>query len=114
MPARSKGACALAVLALVCAPALTGCAGGEAQPASAESHSGVLDSFIAKLKSEDDEAEVRELTEDAPLTKEEREEAHEQLEQRESEAAQAREGEEQPGEQTPGEEQPQALEGQES
>jgi hypothetical protein len=116
MPRSRKGACALAVLALACAPVLSGCAGGEAQPASAESQSGVLGGLIAQLKREDDENEVRELAEQAPVGKEEREEAEEQAEQLEVEAGQAQEseqpshGEEQPS----GEEQPRALEGQES
>jgi uncharacterized membrane protein len=114
MPASRKGACGLVVLALICTPVLSGCAGGETQPASAESHSGILDSFIAKLKREDDENEVRELAENAPITKEEREEAHEQAEEQEIEAEQAHEAEEQPGEQPQAEEQPQALKGQES
>jgi uncharacterized membrane protein len=114
MPASRKGACALVVLALICTPVLSGCAGGETQPASAESHSGIVDSFIAKLKREDDENEVRELAENAPITKEEREEAREQAEEQEIEAEQAHEAEEQPGEQPQAEEQPQALKGQES
>lgn len=96
MPASRRGACALAVLALVCAPLLSGCASGETQSASAEAHSGILDGFIAKLKREDDENEVRELAQHQPETKEEREEAHEQAEQQEIEVAQAQEGEEQP------------------
>jgi hypothetical protein len=115
MPASRKGACALVVLALICTPVLSGCAGGETQPASAESHSGILDSFIAKLKREDDENEVRELADQAPITKEEREEAHEQAEEQEIEAEQAQEAEEQPAEEEPQvEEQPSALKGQES
>ena len=104
MPASRRGACALAVLALVCAPLLSGCASGETQPASAQAHSGILGGFIAQLKREDDENEIRELAEHQPETKEEREEAHEQAEQQEVEAAQAQEAEERPA----------ALEGQES
>jgi hypothetical protein len=122
MPARRRGACALAVLALVCAPLLSGCASGETQPASAQAHSGILGGFIARLKREDDENEIRELAEHQPETKEEREEDHEQAEQQEIEAAQAQEAEEQtPGEEQPqveqqplNEQQPAALEGQES
>jgi len=104
MAATSTRACALIALALVCALVLSGCAGGEAQPGSAESQGGVLGSVLARLEQGGDESEVRELAEQEPLSKEEREEAHEQVEQREVEEANAREGEESPapdGEESP-------------
>jgi hypothetical protein len=88
---RSRGVCALVVLGLVCAPALSGCAGGETQPATAESHGGgLIGGFVEQLKREDDENELKELAEHE-FTKEEREEAHERLEQEEVEASNARE-----------------------
>lgn len=109
MPRNRKSACALIVLALLCLAVLSGCAGGEAQPASAQAQGGVFGGLIERLKREDDEAELRELAEHEPLTREEREEAHEQLEQREVEEGQAQEGEE-----PSSEEQAPALEEQES
>jgi hypothetical protein len=92
-PRRSLGL--LIVLALGVAPSLSGCAATEAHPASAEPQSGFIDSFVEKLKREDDEAEVREFREHEP-TKEELEEAREhseqvQVEQAQVEQAQARE-----------------------
>ena len=91
MPRNRRGTCALVVLTLLCAPALSGCAGAETQPATAESHSGgLIGGLVEQLKREDDESELKELAEHE-FTKEEREEAHEQLEQEEVEASNARE-----------------------
>jgi NAD(P)H-dependent flavin oxidoreductase YrpB (nitropropane dioxygenase family) len=97
LPTR-KGPWALAVLALLCAPVLSGCGGGEAtEPsvASAVAHSGILGGLVDGLKREDDEAEAKEERETAPQTREEREEANEQSEVATVQAGMAAEHEEQ-------------------
>jgi hypothetical protein len=90
---RSKGVRALILLALICVPALSGCAGTETQPASAEAHGVVVGGLVEQLKEEGSAGEVKELAEQQ-LGPEEREEAHEAIEQREEEATQEQEGEE--------------------
>jgi hypothetical protein len=75
-----KGLCALVALALFVAPVLAGCGGTEPTAASAIAHSGILGGVLDGLKQEDDEAEVKELRETEPQTREEREDAHEQAE----------------------------------
>jgi hypothetical protein len=62
--------------------------------AAAQAHGGPVGELVGQFKREDDEAEVREIREHEPLTREEREEAHEQSEQLALQAEQAREGEE--------------------
>ena len=49
--------------------------------ASAQSKGGIVGNLIGQFKREDDEAEVREIRERAPQTREERQEAREQAEQ---------------------------------
>jgi hypothetical protein len=110
MPASRKGLGALVALALVCALALAGCAGGEARPVVAEARGGILGNVVAQLKREDDENETRELAEHEPVSKQEHEEAHEAEEEQEVQAAQAQEAEGQPEEQPPAAERQQAAE----
>jgi len=85
-----KHVCILLALALLCAPALSGCAGAETEPAAAEAHHGIVSGIVEQLKQEDDETELKEMAEHE-LGKQEREEAHEQAEQQEIEVAQAEE-----------------------
>jgi hypothetical protein len=73
-----KGLCALLVLALFAAPALSGCASGEPSAEPVAAASGFMGGIVSQFKREDDEAELKEIREAAPQTKEEREEAHEQ------------------------------------
>jgi hypothetical protein len=61
---------------------------------AAQAHGGIVGDLVGQLKREDDEAEVKQLREQAPATREEREEAHEQAEQVAIQVAQQREGEE--------------------
>jgi hypothetical protein len=95
MVAPRASLCTLAVLALGIVPTLSGCAGAESGPPSAQASSGFIDSFVEKLKREDDEAEVKELAEHEE-SKEEREETHEKAEQAQIEQARAQEQEEEP------------------
>jgi hypothetical protein len=89
MPAPRRSLCTLIVLAVGVVPALSGCAGTENGPPSAQAGSGgFIDSFVEKLKREDDELEVKELSEHDE-TREEREESHEQAEQAHMEQVQA-------------------------
>jgi hypothetical protein len=90
-----QGLCAVLLLALIAAPALSGCGGSEPTVASAVAHSGLLGGLVDGLKREDDEAEAKEIREAAPQTREEREEAHEQAERATIESAQAQQAQEQ-------------------
>jgi len=89
-----KPLCLLLVLGLFVAPALSGCASSsEPTLASAVAKSGVVDAVVEPLKQKDDEAEVQRLSEEAPHSAEEREEARDQHEQVALEASQAAAGE---------------------
>jgi Sec-independent protein translocase protein TatA len=60
---------------------------------AAQAHGGIVGDLVGQLKREDDEAEVEQLREDAPATREEREEAHEQAEEAAIQVAEQHEGE---------------------
>jgi hypothetical protein len=82
------------VLALLVAPALSGCASsGEPTLASAVAKSGVVAGVVDSLKAADDEAEVQRLHEGEPQSSGEREEARDQHEQVAMEDQQAASGE---------------------
>jgi hypothetical protein len=61
---------------------------------AAQAHGGIVGDLVGQLKREDDEAEVQQIREHEPATREEREEAHEQAEQVALQVAQQPEGEE--------------------
>ncbi|HEV3282958.1 MAG TPA: hypothetical protein VG010_02040 [Solirubrobacteraceae bacterium] len=84
----------LALLLVLAGLAVFCFAGMHELAASAQKQGGFIGSFVSELKREDDQAEVRELREQAPKTPEEREAAREQREQAAIEAAAAREREE--------------------
>ena len=88
-----RGICTALVLALLIAPALSGCGSGEPTAAVAIAKSGILGGLADELKREDDEAEVREIREHEPQTSEERQEAREQSEAAAIQSAQAAEPE---------------------
>jgi len=71
--------CALVIIFLVAVP-LAGWLGSENGPVSAQAGRGVVGGLVGQLKREDDEAELKEIAEHQPRTKEEREEAREQAE----------------------------------
>ena len=82
---------ALVMIVLVAVP-LSGLIGGENGPVlSAQAGQGLVGGLVSQLKREDDEAELKEIAEHQPRTKEEREEAHEQAESAELAAVQAEE-----------------------
>lgn len=89
-----KGLCAVLVLALFAAPVLSGCGSSESSATPVAAASGFLRGIVSELKREDDEAELKEIRETAPRTREEREEAHEQTERAALESSQAQEAEE--------------------
>jgi Sec-independent protein translocase protein TatA len=60
---------------------------------AAQAHGGIVGGLVGQLKREDDEAEVQQIREHQPATREDREEAHEQAEQVAMQVAQQREGE---------------------
>jgi hypothetical protein len=89
-----KGLLSLLVLALFAAPVLSGCgSSGEPTVAAAVADSGILGSLGEQLKREDDQAEVNELRESAPQTREEVEEDHERSEEAAIQAGQVGAGE---------------------
>jgi hypothetical protein len=90
-----RGALPLLLLALLCAAALSGCAGAgdEDSTASALARAPVVGGFVSQLKQEDDEQEAEAMRERAPRTREERQEAHEQAEAAEVASAPEAEGE---------------------
>lgn len=88
MAAPRKGAWALAALALLVAPTLSGCASTQATSASDVPHVWLIGGLVEQLKREDDEAELKELREHES-TREEREQGREAAEQAEVEAADA-------------------------
>jgi hypothetical protein len=64
-----NSACAVAIIAALSAvaiPAFAGYAGVEGGPAPASAHAGFVAGFVAHLKREDDEAEVKQLAESQP------------------------------------------------
>ncbi len=64
-----NSACAVAIVAALSAvaiPAFAGYAGVEGGPTPASAHAGFVAGFVAHLKREDDEAEVKELAESRP------------------------------------------------
>jgi hypothetical protein len=83
--------CAVVIVVLVGVP-LSGWAAGENGPVSPQAGHGLIGGFIAQLKHEDDEAEVKELAEHQP-SREEREQAREQTERVQLEESQAQEQE---------------------
>jgi hypothetical protein len=60
---------------------------------AAQAHGGIVGDLVGQLKHEDDEAEVQQIREHEPATREEREEAHEQAEEAAIQAAPPSEGE---------------------
>jgi Sec-independent protein translocase protein TatA len=60
---------------------------------AAQAHGGIVGELVGQLKREDDEAEVQQIREHEPATREEREEAHEQAEEVAIQAAQQSESE---------------------
>ena len=79
--------CAVAVIAVLSAvaiPAFAGYAGVEGGPAAASAHSGLVAGFVAHLKREDDEQEVKTLAENQPSLSE-RQEARERREEADEE-----------------------------
>jgi uncharacterized protein (DUF3084 family) len=86
----------LAILLVLAGLSVFCFAGVHELAASAQAQGGVLGNFVGQLKREDDQAEVREIREHAPQTREERQEAREQGEQARMELAEAREREQSP------------------
>jgi hypothetical protein len=83
--------CALVMIVLVAVP-LSGLVGGENGPVlSTQAGQGLVGGLVAQLKREDDEAELKEIAEHQPRTKEEREEAREQAESAQVAAQEAQE-----------------------
>jgi hypothetical protein len=89
MSAARNVLCAMALVVLIAVP-LAGAAGGENGPFSAKAGVPLVGGFVAQLKREDDEAEVKELAEH-PADSEEREQAREYTEQVQLEESQAQE-----------------------
>jgi hypothetical protein len=83
--------CAVVIVVLVGVP-LSGWVASDNGPVSGQAGRGLIGGFIAQLKQEDDEAEVKELAEHQP-SREEREQAHEQTERVQLEESQAQEQE---------------------
>ena len=69
-------------------------AGPQGMARAAQAHGGIVGDLVGQLKREDDEAEVQQIREHEPATREEREEAHEQAEQVALQGAEPRDGEE--------------------
>jgi len=83
--------CALMMIVLVAVP-LSGLIGGENGPiVSTQAGQGLVGGLVAQLKQEDDEAELKQIAEHQPRTKEEREEAREQAESAQQAALEAQE-----------------------
>jgi hypothetical protein len=80
-------------LAILLVPVLSGCAGAESGPSSAEARGGAIAELAGGLKREGDEAELKEIV-DRETTEEERQELREGLEEGEH-AEQAQEQQEQ-------------------
>jgi hypothetical protein len=91
MSSARRSTAAMAVAALLGVP-LAGLAASEEGPLSGRPGHGLVGSFIAQLKQEDDETEVRELAAHQP-SQEEREQGRERLEQVRLEETQAAEEE---------------------
>lgn len=83
MPAARKNVCALLILGLLVVPIVSGCAGAESGPASAQAQGGIVGGLVEKLNREDDESEAKERAEHEEST-EEQQEAQEQTEQERS------------------------------
>ena len=90
--------CTLVIITLAAVP-LSGWLGSENGPISGHAGTGLVGELVAQLKQEDDEAEVKELAEQPPLTRQEREEARDQRENVQLKETQAQEPEPQ-GEQS--------------
>jgi hypothetical protein len=83
--------CAVVIVVLLGVP-LAGWAASDNGPISPQAGHGLIGGFIAQLKHEDDEAEVKERTEHQP-SREDREQAREQTERIALEETQAQEQE---------------------
>jgi hypothetical protein len=83
--------CAVVIVVLLGVP-LAGWAASDNGPISSQAGHGLIGGFIAQLKHEDDEAEVKELAEHQP-SREDREQAREQTERIALEETQAQEQE---------------------
>jgi hypothetical protein len=92
--AQARTSTCLVFLVVLLALAAFCYAGPEGIARAAQAHGGIVGDLVGQLKREDDEAEVQEIREHEPATREEREEAHEQAEEVAIQVAQQREAEE--------------------